>query len=123
MAAMDEGAARRLMAEVARELGPAAILWRGAGFGGSDVDLLVLPGAAARLTTIMARAGLRPALSDPGHVMWSSPDGSGLEIDVLDAGCWPSWYPSLDGLRARATTADELPPVASGPDQLLIVAA
>ena len=105
MAAMDEAAARGLMAEVARELGPATILWRGAGFGGSDVDLLVLPGAEARLTATLARAGLRPALSDPGHVMWSAPDGAGLEIDVLYAGRWPSYYPSLDGLRARATAA------------------
>ena len=123
MAAMDEGAARVLLAEVARELRASTILWRGAGLGGSDVDLLVLPGAEARLTAILARARLRPALSDPGHVMWSATDDSGLEIDVLNAGHWPSYYPSLDGLRARATPPNELPPVASDPDQLLIVAA
>jgi thymidylate kinase len=123
MAAMDEGAARALLAEVARELGAATILWRGAGLGGSDVDLLVLPGAEAHLTAILVRAGLRPALSDPGHVMWSAADGSGLEIDVLYAGHWHPYYPSLEGLRARAIAPDELPPVACGPDQLLIVAA
>ncbi len=54
------------MATVARELGPAAILWRGAGLGGSDIDLLVLPGAEARLTSTLVRAGLRPRLSDRG---------------------------------------------------------
>jgi thymidylate kinase len=123
MAAMDEGAARALMATVARELGTAAILWRGAGFGGSDVDLLVLPGAEARLTATLARAGLRPALSDPGHVMWSVPDDRELQIDVLSAGSWPAYYPSLDGLRARIAEAEGLPPVASVPDQLLILAA
>ncbi len=123
MAAMDEAAARGLMAEVARDLGPATILWRGAGFGGSDVDLLALPGAEARLTATLARAGLRPALSDPGHLMWSAADGPGLQIDVLSAGSWPAYYPSLDGVAARATRTDGLPPVASAADQLLIVAA
>ncbi len=123
MAAMDEGAARAVMTEVAREVGPAAVLWRGEGLGGSDVDLLVLPNAEARLNATLAGAGLRPALSDPGHVMWSMREGPEVEVDVLPAERWPSYYPSLDGLLARASDPDELPPVASAEDQLLIHAA
>jgi thymidylate kinase len=123
MAAMDEGAARALMAIVARELNAEVILWRGGEFAGSDVDVLVLPGAEARLTAILAREGLRPALSDPGHVMWSYPDGPEVHIDVLTAARWPAYHPSLDGLRERTVEAEGLPPVASPSDQLLIVAA
>ncbi len=47
----------------------------------------------------------------------------GSEVDVLSAARWPSYYPSLEGLRTRASHADGLPPVASGSDQLLILAA
>ena len=123
MAAMDEARVQGLMALIAREAGDGAILWRGAGLGGSDVDLLAMPGAGARLNATLARAGLRPALSDPGHVMWTAPDGPEVAIDVLAAGSWPPFYQSLDGLRARLSRAEGLPPVASASDQLLIVAA
>jgi len=60
MAAMDEDAARALIELIAREVGPAAILWRGEGLGGSDVDLVVLPAAEARLAATLTAAGLRP---------------------------------------------------------------
>ena len=123
MAAMDQAAARALMATVAREAPAAAILWRGAALGGSDVDLVALPGAEARLSAVLAAAGLRPALSDPGHLMWSYPDGPDVQVDVLSATSWPPYYPSLDGLRARTTAAEETPPVASAADRLLILAA
>lgn len=123
MAAMDEHAARALIALVAREVGPAAILWRGEGLGGSDVDLVVLPAAEARLAAALTAAGLRPALSDPGHVMWSYPDERDVAIDVLPAAAWPAYYPTLDGLRERASAANGGLPVASPEDQLLIVAA
>ena len=106
MAAMDEDAARALITLLAREVGPAAILWRGEGLGGSDVDLVVLPAAEARLAAILTAAGLRPALSDPGHVMWSYPDGRDVAIDVLSAAGWPAYYPTLDGLRERASAAN-----------------
>ena len=68
---MDEAAARRVLVAVEREAGGGAILWRGAGLDGSDVDLLVLPEAEARVNSALAGAGLTPSLSDPGHVMWS----------------------------------------------------
>ena len=123
MAAMDEAAARGLMVEVAREVGAGVILWRGAGLGGSDVDLLVLPGMEARLNATLARAGLRPALGDDGHLMWSDPNGPDVVVDVLTAAGWPAYYPSVEGLRSRVTEGGELPPVASASDQLLIVAA
>ena len=122
MAAMDEGAARALIALMAREVGPEAILWRGEGLGGSDVDLVVLPTAEARLAAALAEAGLRPSLSDPGHVMWTTPNGADVAIDVLAAAHWPAYYPSLDGLRGRASPDGDLP-VASAEDQLLILAA
>lgn len=120
---MDEDAARALIDLIAREVGPAAILWRGEGLGGSDVDLVVLPAAEAHLAASLTAAGLRPALSDPGHVMWSYPDGRDVAIDVLSAAAWPAYYPTLDGLRERASVADAGLPVASPEDQLLIVAA
>ena len=123
MAAMDEGAARALIALVAREVGPGAILWRGDGLGGSDVDLLVLPTAEARLAAMLAASGMRPAVSDPGHVMWTTPDGPDVAIDVLAAAQWPAYYPSLDGVRKRASAPDGDLPVASAEDQLLILAA
>ena len=123
MAAMDEGAARALIALVAREVGPGAILWRGEGLGGSDVDLLVLPTAEARMAAALAGAGLRPALSDPGHVMWTHPNGTDVAIDVLAAAHWPQYYPSLEGLRERASAPNGDLPVASAEDQLLILAA
>ena len=123
MAAMDEDAARALIALIAREVGPAAILWRGEGLGGSDVDLVVLPTAEARLAATLTAAGLRPALSDPGHVMWSYPDGRDVAIDVLSAAGWPDYYPTFDGLRERASASNGALPVASPEDQLLIVAA
>jgi thymidylate kinase len=104
-------------------VGPAAILWRGEGLGGSDVDLVVLPVAEARLAATLTAAGLRPALSDPGHVMWSYPDGRDVAIDVLSATGWPAYYPTLDGLRERTSAANGGLPVASPEDQLLIVAA
>jgi thymidylate kinase len=123
MAAMDEDAARALIALVAREVGPAAILWRGDGLGGSDVDLVALPAAEAPLAATLTAAGLRPALSDPGHVMWSYPDGRDVAIDVLSAAGWPAYYPTLDGLRERASAANGGLPVASAEDQLLVLAA
>ncbi|MGH2838072.1 MAG: hypothetical protein ACRDJY_06965, partial [Thermoleophilaceae bacterium] len=67
--------------------------------------------------------GLRPALSDPGHVMWSYPDGPDVAIDVLSAGQWPAYYPTLDGLRERASAENGGLPVASAEDQLLVLAA
>jgi thymidylate kinase len=123
MAAMDEDAARALIALMAREVGPAPILWRGEGLGGSDVDLVVLPAAEARLAATLTAAGLRPALSEPGHVMWSYPDGRDVAIDVLAAAGWPSYYPTLDGVRERASAATLGLPVVSPADQLLILAA
>jgi hypothetical protein len=123
MAAVDEAAARALIATVAREVGPNAILWRGDALGGSDVDLVVLPSAEARLAATLAAAGLRPALSDPGHVMWTPPGGADVAIDVLSAAHWPAYYPSLEGVRERASAADGGLPVASAEDRLLIVAA
>lgn len=120
MAAMDEAAVRALMAALAREVGDAAILWRGAALDGSDMDLVVLPEAGSRMTSALAAAGLKPALSDAGHVMWSGP---GVEIDVLPAARWPEYYPSLERLRARAGPEAGMPPVASAEDQLLIRAA
>src|SRR5688572_2384800 len=123
MAAMDEDAARALIALMAREVGPTAILWRGEGLGGSDVDLVALPATEARLAATLTAAGLRPALSDPGHVMWSYPDGRDVAIDVLSAAGWPQYYPTLDGLRERASAANGGLPVASPEDQLLVLAA
>jgi len=123
MAAMDEHAARAVIELVAREVGPGAILWRGEGLGGSDVDLVVLPAAEARLAAALTAAGLRPALSDPGHVMWTYPDGRDVAIDVLSGAGWPVYYPTLDGLRERATAGAGGLPVASAEDQLLVVAA
>lgn len=123
MAAMDEAAAQALMSTVAREAGDGAILWRGAELDGSDVDVLVLPSAEARVAGALASAGLRPALGDPGHLMWSQPDGADVLIDVLSAAQWPSYYPSLEGLQARAAAGNGAPPVASAEDRLLILAA
>ena len=123
MAAMDEDAARALIALMAREVGPTAILWRGEGLGGSDVDLVALPAMEARLAATLTAAGLRPALSDPGHVMWSYPDGRDVAIDVLSAAGWPQYYPTLDGLRERARAVNGGLPVASPEDQLLVLAA
>ena len=118
---MDEAAARKVLVAVEREAGGGAILWRGAGLGGSDVDVLVLPEAEARVNSALAGAGLTPSLSDPGHVMWSgAPD---VLIDVLPAASWPRHYPSLEGLRSRTVGADGGLPVASGEDRLLILAA
>jgi hypothetical protein len=123
MAAMDEGAARELLAAVAGDVGDAALLWRGEDLDGSDVDLVVLPQAEARLSSILAAGGLRPALSDPGHVMWSRPDGIDVTIDVLSAARWPGYYPPLERVRARADTGDSGLPVATPEDRLLMLAA
>jgi thymidylate kinase len=121
MAAMDEGAARALLAEVAGAAGDAAILWRGAELDGSDVDVLVLPEALAAVHRVLADAGLRPALSDPGHLMWTSAGGGDLAVDVLSAARWPEYYPSLDGVRRRSEPGGDGPPVASAADRLLIL--
>src|SRR5687768_11023514 len=57
-AAMDEAAARKVLVAVEREAGGGAILWRGAGLDGSDVDVLVLPESEARVNSALAGAGL-----------------------------------------------------------------
>ena len=120
---MDEGAARALLAAVAGDVGDAALLWRGEDLDGSDVDLVVLPQAEARMSAVLAAAGLRPALSDPGHVMWSAQGGSGVMVDVLSAARWPAYYPPLERVRTRAEGGRAGLPVASPEDRLLMLAA
>lgn len=119
---MDEARARELLGEVARRLGPRAVLWRGQDLRGSDVDLLVLPDGASELSAALGRAGLSPRPGDPGHVVWSAADAA-LDVDVFDSASWPRYYPSLDGVLARTAEEPGLPPVASPEDRLLMLAA
>lgn len=112
---------RTLLAGVAEALGDRAVLWRGPDLAGADVDLLVTAGGAEELFRVLAEEGLRSAPEDYGHTVWT---GSELPpIDVLDAGSWPVYYPSLQGLLSRLSPGRAMPPSSSPEDLLLILAA
>ncbi|MGI8438874.1 MAG: hypothetical protein ACR2NV_01500 [Thermoleophilaceae bacterium] len=121
--AIDERRARLILEQLAGDLGDELVLWRGDALDGSDVDLLVLPGAEGRLRTAMRGAGLVAGPGDPGHVVWSEPRERGLELDVLHSSAWPEHYPFLPGVVSRLSPATRLPPVPSSADRLLILAA
>lgn len=116
--------ASALLARIGDRLGDRVLLWRGAGLAGSDVDLVADARAHAALARLLSSAGLRPHSSDPGHVAWSLEDaGNALPIDVLHGDAWPSYYPSLAGVRSRAEATVWGIPAASDSDRTLMAAA
>jgi len=83
---------------------------------------VVLPGLEKRLADLLRAAGLEPRHGDPGHTMWCAREEEAhLPLDVLEPLGWPSCYPSLDGVLARAREEEGLL-VASPEDRLLIFA-
>ena len=106
---MDEALARRLLEQVNQEVGRRALLWRGPGLEGSDIDILVLPGGDDRLAEVLAGASLEPGLAEGDRLVWSRPgsDQRELEVDVWRSRSWPEV-----GL-----------PAASPEDRLLMLAA
>lgn len=112
---------RPLPGDLPALLGDRTLLWRGPG-GGSDIDLVPVPGSEQALSESLWAAGLRPERGDPGHVMWLAPGGERLPLDVLEPGAWPARYPPLAGVLARAREERGLL-VASPEDRLLIFAA
>lgn len=118
-----EERARSLLAKVAGRVGAGLILWRGPELTGSDIDLLMMPEAELEVARLLAGAGLSASPGDPGHVVWSDGVDGGLELDLLPAGRWPAYYPSLPGVIARLRAQPSGPPVPSPEDRLLILAA
>ncbi len=112
-----------LLARLARIAPDDAILWRGPPAPGSDVDLLVLSSALPALGRELHSLRLEPSAGDPGHVVWRDPAGRTAEVDVLPARRWPAAYPSLEGLRARATRSEAGLALAAPEDRLLIFSA
>jgi len=112
---------RALLGELAATLGRDAILWRGADLGGSDVDLLVTPGATRPLARFLSERGLVPEPGDPGHVVWTAPGSKPL--DVLSGDAWPGHYPALEAITERLLPHTDLPPEPAPEDRLLILGA
>lgn len=111
---MDEQRARTVLARLADR---PVLLWRGAGVGGSDIDLVVLPGGAAEVAATLRSEGL-----ERRGRLWSSSDGA-VVVDPLPAARWPRAYPDLAEVLERASHPNGLPAVASAEDRLLIYAA
>lgn len=111
---MDEQRARTVLARLADR---PVLLWRGASVGGSDIDLVVLPGGAAEVAATLRSEGL-----ERRGRLWSSSDGA-VVVDPLPAARWPRAYPDLAEVLERASHPNGLPAVASAEDRLLIYAA
>ena len=118
---MTESALRELLKDLAAVAADQAILWRGGELDGSDVDLLVLPGARRTVASFLHARGLSPEPGDPGHVVWT---GRGLKpVDVLDGAAWPHHYPPLGAVVERLVSRPGSPPEIAPEDRLLILAA
>jgi thymidylate kinase len=122
---MDEVRAREVLAGLARDAPGAAVLWRGAGLAGSDIDLVVVPGREADVARALIEQRLSPAPQNRGQVLWrlQGEGGHDVVLDVWSAWAWPPELPPLDALIRRAVESDGSLPVASAEDQLLTFAA
>jgi len=110
-----------VLERLAQGVGRSAVLWRGT--GGSDVDMLLLPGAERALAGALTGAGFEPTPGGPGRLVWSSQDAAQREVDVISWRSWPRHYPRLSGFLERCSTAETALPAASPEDRLLILAA
>ncbi len=120
---MDEARAREILEALGRTAPGAVLLWRGTGLGGSDVDIVVLPGHDAVVARALRDSGLTAAPQDPGHVMWRLLPGETVVVDALAAHGWPKMYPPLAGVVGRSASWPDGLAVAAPADRLLIHAA
>jgi hypothetical protein len=98
-------------------------MWRGPELEGSDVDLLVVPGAERDVRVVLEAADLTPDNRHPGRTIWSARLPDEPPFDVREVRAWPAYYPSLAGVSSRAAAGSNRPPAASAEDRLLILAA
>ena len=120
---MDEARAREILEVLGRAAPGAVLLWRGTGLGGSDLDIVVLPGHDAVVARALRDYGLTAAPQDPGHVLWRLLPGETVVVDALAAHGWPKMYPPLAGVAARSGSRPDGLTVPAPPDRLLIHAA
>jgi thymidylate kinase len=118
---MDEVRAGELLASLANAVPGGFVLWRGADLGGSDVDVVCVPGRETALADALTAQGLRRLPRAGGRAVWT--EGDAARIDVLDAGGWPAWYPPLEDVIARANPGPGGALVAAPADQLLVFGA
>src|SRR4051794_29709963 len=116
---MDERRAEEVLARLASAVGDAAFLWRGEDLSGSDVDIVLMPGAKETAVEALRAASLAPSARPDGRVIWSSPDGA-VRVDLTPAEAWPAYYPPLERVAARLCRSG-LPLAAASPEDRLLV--
>jgi thymidylate kinase len=113
---VDQQRAGELIDWLGERLGDRLLLWRGPELGGSDVDVLALPGAHAALLEALRERGLAPS-----GTMWTTADDA-VRIHVFRAEEWPRSYQPLHGIVARAERPAGRALVAAPEDRLLMYA-
>ena len=93
---MDQQRAAELIDWLGERLGDRLLLWRGPDLGGSDVDVLALPGAHAPVLEALRERGLAPS-----GTMWTTADDA-VRIHVFRAEEWPRSYRRSTSGRSRA---------------------
>jgi thymidylate kinase len=118
-----DSCAHAVLESLRESVGDGALMWRGPGLGGSDVDIVLRDEVAEAAAAVLTAHGLRPAPGDPGHLMWSSANGGQRPFDMLLSSAWPSYYPCLERVASRAVGGVAPLPIASSGDRLLMLAA
>jgi len=120
---MDEAQTAAVLDALAGAVHEGIVLWRGAGLGGGDVDVVVMPGHDHAVARVLQEAGLSPAPQDPGRILWRRWPGETVVIDVLAGHAWPAMYPSLEQVFAGAEVDPHGWRVAGSADRALMFAA
>ncbi len=120
---MPDAERTRAVLDALEHAAPGAVLmWRGAGLGGGDVDLVVCPGRDSEVVDALRSSELSPWPESPGQTVWRSP-GMDVVLDVWSGWSWPGTYPPLEDVLRRSGTTPEGWRLAAPEDRLAIFAA
>lgn len=117
---MDRDRAAAVVAALAGAVPDDVLLWRGEGLDGHDIDLVVLGNHAAPVSRVLRVCGLTPSPQEPGRVLWRLLPDEAVVVDVFAGHTWPSMYPALPEVAARAVPGTLGLLVASAGDRMLM---
>lgn len=111
----------RVLEELTASCDHDVVLWRGAGLGGRDVDVLIDAADLRHAAGVLLRHRIVPTDARKPWGAWAPVGGVVPPIDLLGRHRWPARYQPLPGVLERVVRRGPVPVVA--PEDLLLVLA